>query len=425
MALSKPRETALTVLVEVERDGAYLNLSLEDALAKAGMDQKDSALCSRLCIGVMRSRAYLDHIISKLSTVKLKKLSVYILNILRIGVFSLRFMDRIPAAATVNECVKLARRYGHSSSAAYVNALLRRASDSGDFLDGLKGNELLAVKYSMPLWLVEKWSREQPDAESLLAAMNAEPETYCRLNCGGLVEGFEPTDISPYTVIWRGNGGVTASEAYKNGFVTVQDAASQLCVLAMGIKKGDKVLDLCAAPGGKSVFAAYLGGEVTALDLHEHRVELIENTAARLGVSLNADTGDALIYNPDFEGRFDIVLADVPCSGLGIIRRKPDIKWTKTEEDGAALAKIQQGILSNAARYLKPGGRLIYSTCTISKAENEGMTKWFLKKHENFAPAPLGIKFAENEAQLQLRPDKHPSDGFFIAAFERKEQSND
>lgn len=419
MALSMPRLAALKVLVKVENEGAYLNLALEDELKVAGMDGRDSALCSRLCLGVMRRRAFLDHIISKVSTVKLKKLSVYILNILRIGVYSLRFMDKIPAAATVNECVKLARRYGHSSSAAYVNAVLRRAAEGGDFLDGLKGDELLAVKYSMPLWLVKKWRREQPDAENLFAAMNTEPPTYCRLNAPEVPEGFEPTDITPYTLIWRGEGSVSASEAYKNGLVTIQDCASQLCVLALGINGGETVLDLCAAPGGKSVFAAYLGGEVTAFDLYEHRTELIKANAERLKVSINTSVGDALTYNPELEGKFDRVLADVPCSGLGIIRRKPDIKWTKTEEDGAELAKIQQGILENAAKYVRPGGRLVYSTCTVSKAENEGIVKWFLKKQPDFAPAALGIKYAPEESMIQLRPDIHPSDGFFIAAFER------
>ncbi len=420
MALSKPRETALKALVSVERDGAYLNLALENALAAAGMDGRDAALASRLALGVERNRGYIDHIIMSLSSVRLKKLSVYILNILRIGVFSLRFMDKIPAGATVNECVSLARRYGHTSSAGYVNALLRRAVGSGDFLEGLSGARLLAVKYSAPLWLVEKWQREQPEPESLLAVMNSEPETFCRLNAAEAPEGFERTDISPYTLLWRGEGSVTAGEAYKNGLVTVQDSASQLCVLALDVRKGDRVLDLCAAPGGKAVFAAFLGGRVTALDLHEHRVELIKSNAARLGMSLEAGIGDALVFDPKLESAFDRVLADVPCSGLGIIRRRPDIKWTKTEEDSSSLAEVQQGILNNAARYVKSGGRLLYSTCTISRAENEGIAKWFLKKHTDFVPAPLGIKYAGEASELQLRPDRHPTDGFFMAAFERR-----
>lgn len=420
MALSKPRETALKVLVKVESEGAFLNLALEDELAASAMDGRDSALASRICFGVMRNRLFLDRVISVISTVKLKKLSVHILNILRIGVYCLRYMDKIPAGATVNECVKLARRYGHQASAAYVNAVLRKAAAGGDFLAGLSGDELLSVKYSAPLWLVRKWKKEQPDAEALLAAMNAEPETYCRLNCEAVPEGFEATDITPYTVVWKGEGGVAASTAYKNGLVAIQDAASQLCVLALGLGKGKSLLDLCAAPGGKAVFAAYLGADVTAADLYPHRTELIKANAKRLGVSLNAVVNDALVFNPAFEGRFDAVLADVPCSGLGIIRRKPDIKWTKTDEDGAELAKIQRCILENAAKYVKPAGRLVYSTCTVSKAENEEIVNRFLETREDFRPAPLGIKYAPEESTLQLRPDKHPCDGFFMAAFTRE-----
>lgn len=420
MALSKPREAALKVLTEVEENGAYLNLALEEFLAEANMEPRDSALCSRLCMGVMRNRGFIDNIIKNISSVRLKKLSIWILNILRIGIYSIKFMDKIPVSASVNECVKLSRRYGHASSAGYVNAVLRRAAVSGDFLDELSGNELFSVKYSMPLWIVEKWRREQPEYENLLAAMNTEPLTYCRLNSGEIPAGFRATDISPYTVVYEGKGSVTGCEAYRNGLIAVQDCASQLCVLAMGINKGDKALDLCAAPGGKSVFAAYLGAEVTACDIYEHKIRLIENNAVRLRVKVSSRLNDACVFNPEFEGKFDCVLADAPCSGLGIIRRKPDIKWKKTEEDSGELAKIQQSVLKNAAEYVRIGGRLIYSTCTVSRAENEGIVKWFLKNHENFAAAPLKINFAENETQIQLRPDIHPTDGFFIAAFERK-----
>ncbi len=418
-ALSKPREVALRVLAEVEKNGAYLNIALEKELCSAGMEARDNALCSRLCLGVMRNRGFIDNIIKGLSAVKLKKLSVWIINILRIGIYSIKFTDKIPVGATVNECVRLARRYGHASSAGYVNAVLRRVADCGDFLDGLEGTKLLSVKYSVPLWLAEQWKREQPDCEALLAAMNEEPLTICRRNCENAPSGFKPLPITPYALAYVEKGSVTACEAYKNGLVAVQDCASQLCVLALDIKKGVKLLDLCAAPGGKAAFAAYLGAEVTACDIYEHKLRLIDSGAARLGVNINSMLNDASVFRQEFEGKFDRVLADVPCSGLGIIRRKPDIKWRKTEADGSALAQLQQAALENAAKYVKLGGRLIYSTCTISRAENEDMAKWFLAKHEGFAPAPLGISVAEKESLVQLRPDIHGTDGFFIAAFER------
>lgn len=420
MSLSPPRETALKVLRDVDENGAYLNIALENALAQAEMEPRDSALCTAIAMGVVKNRLYIDNIIDNISSVKRKKLSVWISNILRIGVYCLRFAAKIPASATVNECVRLARRYGHSSSAGYVNAVLRRAADSGDFLEGLSGDRLLSVKYSMPLWLVEKWRREQPDFESLIKAMNGEPLTYCRLNCETLPEGYERRDITPYAAVYTGKGGAVNSDAYKNGLVTVQDPSSQMAVLALNVEPGNKVLDLCAAPGGKAVFAAYLGGEVTACDLYEHKLALINGAADRLGVKLNARTNDACIYNKEFENRFDRVTVDAPCSGFGIIRRKPDIKWAKDETDSGQLAKIQQSILNNGAAYLRTGGRLVYSTCTVSLAENEGIAKWFLKTHPDFTAVPLGAGPEPTAVQIQLRPDRHGTDGFFIAAFEKR-----
>lgn len=415
------REAALRVLVKIDRDKAYLNLALEEQLKKSEGGTRENALCSRLVIGVVRNRLYLDNIIKNLSNVRLSKISVEILNILRIGVYSVKLSDKIPVSAAVNESVKLAKKFGDARKAGFVNAVLRKAADSGDFLEKLRGNELLSVKYSIPLWLVQKWKREQKDYEELIKAMSLEPKTYCRKNCVAVPEGFKETGITPYTLEYTGEGSVTGSDAYKNGLVTVQDCASQLCVLAMNIQKGQKVLDLCAAPGGKAVFAAYLGAEVTACDLYEHKVKLIEANAKRLNVSIDAKVMDAESYNSGFDSGFDCVLADVPCSGLGIIRRKPDIKWTKTEEDSGTLAKIQQNILLNAARYVKKDGRLVYSTCTVSLAENEGIVKWFLKKNPNFKAAPLNIPFGEKQTQIQLRPDLHPADGFFAAAFTRTE----
>ena len=419
MALSKPRETALKVLRDLDAEGAYLNIALENALGTAGMDRRDSALCTAIVIGTVKNRGYADHVISRLSTVKPDKMSVWILNILRMGIYCIKFMEKIPVSATVNECVKLAGRYGHRSSAGFVNAILRRAAEGGDFLDGLSGDKLLSVKYSAPLWLVEKWKREQPDCETLLAAMLEEPVTYARLNCGSVPENFEKADFTPYTLVYNGSGGVVRSEAYLQGKVAVQDPASQIAVMALDIKPGDRVLDLCAAPGGKSFFAAFLGGEVTACDIYENKIELIREGARRLGVKINAVLNDARAFAPEFENAFDRVIVDGPCSGLGILRRKPDIKWRKAEGDSGELARLQQEILTNAALYVRPGGRLVYSTCTVSKAENEGIARWFIKNRPDFVPAELGAGPKPGETMIQLRPDKHGTDGFYIASFRK------
>lgn len=413
--LSKPREAALKALVSVDRDGAYLNLSLRDILLQAGMDQRDNALSTLLAFGVMKNKLYIDNIISNLSKVKIKKLSVWILNILRIGIYSIKFLDRVPVSATVNECVKLSRRYGHSASAGLVNAVLRKASQSGDFLPGdAESSEYLSLKYSFPLWLVELW-REQGYGKELLEAMNETPSVIVRLNTlkkESLDSSFEKLSTAPHSYIYNG-ASVEQTDEYINGIISVQDIASQIAVSLLSPKENSKLLDLCAAPGGKTTYAAQLmnnTGEITSCDIHPHKLELIKNNLSRLGITNTVVLqNDATVLNEDFVDSFDSVICDVPCSGLGIIRRRPDIKWTKASDDLSSLTDISTKILDNAAQYVKKGGKLLFSTCTINKAENEDAAARFLDLHTNFKP--LLIK--------QLLPHIDNSDGFFIAIFER------
>ena len=418
--LSKAREAALKVLVAVEKDGAYLNLCLRETLTKSKLDPRDSALATELSFGVMKNKLFLDNIISNISSVKPKKLSVWIHNILRIGIYSIRFLEKIPPRATVDECVRLSRRYGHSASAGFVNAVLRKSIESGDFLpQDKKSDEYISVKYSFPLWLVKKWHMY---GEELFRSMNEAPPVTVRVNTkkrNTLPEGFEKTELSPHAYYFTRGGSVENSEEYINGEITVQDEASQFAVSLLGIEEGNTVLDLCAAPGGKSTYAAALCGEkgkVISCDVHEHKLMLIDKNAERLGL-FNIETmqNDASLYNDSFREAFDIVIADVPCSGLGIIRRRPDIKWAKTEEGINELALLQRKIVLNAAKYVKKGGRLMYSTCTINEAENEENVKYFLENTQGFSL----IKGFENYGR-QLLPSKDKTDGFFVAVFERK-----
>ncbi len=415
-ALSKPREAALKALVAVDKDSAYLNLAVRDILSVSDMDPRDKALCTTLAFGVTKNRLFIDNIIENLSTVKLRKLSVWIHNILRIGIFSIKFLDRIPDSATVNECVRLARRYGHGASAGFVNAILRAALKSGDFLPNEKsGEEYISIKYSFPMWLTRMWLH-QGYGEEFFAAMNEEPPVTVRLNtllASSLGEGFQKSTSTPYTYTYTGGGSVENTPYFKEGHIAVQDSASQIAVMALDVKEGMGVLDLCSAPGGKSAFIGQLlnnTGKLISCDIHEHKMELIKNNLSRLGVT-NATViqNDATVFNENFKDRFDRVLADVPCSGLGVLRRKPDIKWTKTLEDNNKLTKIQRSIIDNSALYVKKGGKLLYSTCTVNKAENEDNVKYFLEKHSDFTLA----------VQRQLLPDKDKTDGFFFAVFER------
>ncbi len=415
-ALSKPREAALKALVAADKDGAYLNIALRDILSASNMDGRDKALCTTLAFGVMKNRLFIDNIIENLSTVKLRKLSVWIHNILRIGIYSVKFLDRVPDAATVNECVRLARRYGHGASAGFVNAILRAASKSGDFLPEEKsGAEYISIKYSFPMWLTQLWL-EQGYSEELFAAMNEEPPITIRLNTlkkDTLPIEFEKHSATPYTYTYTGGGSVENTSYFKEGHIAVQDAASQLAIMALDVRENMRVLDLCSAPGGKSAFIGQLmnnTGEIVSCDIHAHKTELIRNNLLRLGVTnATVSVNDATVLNKDFKDRFDRVLADVPCSGLGVLRRKPDIKWTKTQDANNSLSEIQRAILDNSALYVRKGGRLLYSTCTINKAENEDNVKYFLDRHSDFTLV----------LQKQLLPHKDKTDGFFYAAFER------
>ena len=421
--LSKPREAALKALVAVDKDGAYLNIVLRDILSASDMDDRDKALSQAIAFGTVKNALYLDNIIKNLSKVKLNKISVWIHNILRMGIYCIKFMDRIPTSATVNECVRLARRYGHASSAGFVNALLRNACKCGDFLPEDKSSpEYISIKYSCPLWLTEKWLGEGY-GEDLFRSMNEEPPVTVRLNTlktTSLSEDFVKSDFSPFSYEYKGGGSVENTSAFQNGHVTVQDGASQKAVMALDIKKEMSVLDLCSAPGGKTGFIAQLlenTGEIVSCDIHQHKLALIEANLARLGVT-NAKTllNDATVFRKEFENKFDRVLCDVPCSGLGVLRRKPDIKQTKSEEDNNSLVKIQQEIIDCAVKYVKKGGILVYSTCTINKNENEENVKYLLRNYDDFSL----LKDFEETYGRQLLPSTDNTDGFFYAAFERK-----
>jgi len=415
--LSKPRESALKVLVSCEKDGAYLNIALRSVLAEAGMDARDNALATTIAFGVMKNVLFLDNIIQNLSKIKLKKLSVWIHNILRIGIFCNKFLDRIPVSATVNECVRLARRYGHTSSAGFVNAVLRKSASSGDFLpDDKESTEYISIRYSLPLWLVKMWQAEGY-GEDFFSAMNSDPPVTVRLNtlkADSLPEDFRKVDSLPHGYNYIGGGSVENHPLFEGGAITVQDGASQKAISSFRIEKGMKILDLCSAPGGKTAYMAQLlenTGEIISCDIHPHKLELIKNNLERLGATnTSVILNDATAFNKAFENAFDRVLADVPCSGLGVLRRKPDIKLTKIEDDTRELAEIQQKILENAALYVKKGGMLMYSTCTVNRTENEDRVKEFLAGHPEFSLLE----------ERQLLPSLDNTDGFFYALLERK-----
>lgn len=422
--MTNPRETALLALYKIEYEGAYSNMAVKDALSLA--HGRDKGLITELVYGVIRRKLTLDYVISRYSKIKLKKLSKYLLLILRMGVYQIYFTDKIPDSAAVNESVKLAKRYC-PKSAGFANAILHsviRGRESLEYPSDKK--EFLSVKYSFPREIVELFE-ELDFCEDLLDSLNKEPKTTVRLNrlkSGEklLIDG-EISPLYEYARVVRGLD-IANADDYKCGRIIAQDIAAMMAAEALSPKPGEVLIDMCAAPGGKTTHLAELmgdSGKIYAFDIHPHKIEIIKKNAERMGISIiDAAVGDAGKVNENLLGLADKVLADVPCSGLGIIRRKPDIKWNK--EDISGLPEIQYKILENAARYLKPGGELVYSTCTLNKCENEDVVCRFLEENKDFEfvkiqiPGPL---MRENNGYITLYPNKDGTDGFFISKIKR------
>lgn len=425
--MKSSRETALAALYEIEYNGAYSNIALKKELGESALDARDCAFVSALVYGVISKKRLLDCMICELSAVKLKKISKYILLILRMGIYQLKFMDKIPDSAAVNESVRLARRYGHSASAGFVNGVLRNAAKT-DFSIPTD----LAVKESFADENAARLIADYDDrAGAIMAALNREPKMTVRANtlkitAAELKERLD-AEYCPYSEVglYVKKLDTSSSEEYKNGLFTVQDAAPMLACKVLAPQRGDTVIDLCAAPGGKTTYLAELmqnEGRILAFDIHSHRVELVLKNAERLGIDIiEAKTGDATVFDKELDGIADKILADVPCSGMGIAARKPEIKY---KTDFETLSEIQLAILENGAKYLKKGGEIVYSTCTLFRDENERVVDKFLKKNKNFEAVSfkelLPEGFGEDkDGIMTVLPDRADCDGFFIAKLRR------
>lgn len=426
------RQSAFEILVRVEKDKAYSNLTIDSFLSQSSLDTRDKAFVSHLVYGVIERKITLDYQLSQYLTQPLKKLKIQVLTILRMGAYQIFYMDKVPDSAAVNESVKLSKANKLSFASSLINAVLRKCTKNGLVFPDEKEKDYFSVLYSCPQWLCEKLISEygREDAEMFLSSCDGSAETVIRVNtlktnCVDLSEKLMAEGVSSVKghienslIVTLKSQEITKLLSYKEGLFHVQDTASQLCAEALCAKKGDIVFDLCSAPGGKSFTVCQHmenAGKVYAFDLYEHRTKLIEDGAERLGINiLNAQPGDASVFNEKL-GLADKVLCDVPCSGLGIIRRKPEIKY-KEKESFDDLPTIQLSILENGAKYVKNGGRLIYSTCTLNKDENEKVCEKFTSLHNDFKQV-TPLERISNEKMLTLMPHKNNSDGFFIAAF--------
>ena len=434
------RETALNALIACRKEGAWSNGVLKEYVHRDRLDSRDAALAARLCYGVLQNRNKLDFYLKQLLTGKLKDLHPVVHDILHLGLYQIYEMDKIPESAAVNESVDLAKKYCKKQRFApgLVNGVLRNAVKTKG---QLKEPASLEDQYSHP-WELIKLLRDyvgKDRIEMMLKANNEAPSTTVQVNTlkvtaeeltqrlAGESVTSVPHDWMADCLVLSGTGDLEKLESFKEGLFYVQDPAAKLSVLCADLpKESIRILDCCSAPGGKSFAAAMATAgkaHITSCDVHEHKVTIIGKGAARLGLDkISARLQDATENVPEWNDSFDALICDVPCSGYGIIRKKPDIRY-KNPADMAALPELQLQILKNQARYVKSGGVLIYSTCTLVRAENEGVVEAFLKDNDDYTlePLPLPDNFPRNESgMLALVPGEYDTDGFFIARLRRK-----
>lgn len=429
------REAALSALERCRRDGAWSSMTVDKAISKYGLDSRSAALASNICFGTLENITLCDYYIDYFSSGK--KIEPKVRDILRTAVYQLIFLDKIPASAAVNESVMLCKKLGYSRASGFVNAVLRKISSASGALPEIPGcgePEYLSVRYSHPLWLAEKLCSEYgyEFTEAFFKADNTPAETCIQINTlktnkeefTELIKKsnllFSEHEFLENCIVVHGD--VRAIPGFDEGLFYVQDPAARMSVDVSGAEPYMHVLDACAAPGGKSFAAAILmnnRGYIESCDIHEKKTALIENGAARLGISIiSAHAADARVPRSD---KYDLVIADVPCSGLGVIRKKPEIRF-KNPKELSNLPEIQKNILYNLAECVKPGGVLIYSTCTVLKEENENIIKQFLNNNADFEAEEFSLPHVgKTESGMHtFWPHIDGTDGFFVCKLRRK-----
>ena len=427
------RELILDVLLEITKNGEYSHIAIKNTLDKYQyLEKQERSFLTRVCEGTLENMILIDYVINQFSKVKVNKMKPVIRCILRSSVYELKFMDSVPVSATCNEAVKLAQKKGFHNLKGFVNGVLRNISRNLEQIsmpdEEREPEKWLSVKYSIPEWLIEKWQKQydKTQLEEMFQAFLEKSATSIRVNTEKttkeeLIKELEAEQITvmeneevPNALYIDGYDFLSGITAFQEGMFYVQDVSSMLVSLWAEPKEGAQVIDVCAAPGGKSIHMAELlhgTGMVEAGDLTEYKVSLIEENIERCGLTnIRAKQADARVLEEDSVGKADIVIADLPCSGLGVIGKKPDIKYKMSEAKCAELAALQREILHTVQNYVKSGGVFMYSTCTINPQENEENVQWFLKEHADF----------ELERQQQILPKKGKNDGFFLARMVRK-----
>lgn len=436
------RGIILDILMEVNEKDAYSHVTINSALKKYQyLDKNERAFISKVSQGTIEKMIYIDEVINSFSKVRVAKMKPVIRNIMRMSVYQLLFLDGVPESAVCNEAVKLADKRGFHTLKGFVNGVLRNISRNKD---NLNVANTLSVKYSLPQWIVDYFTANYGDetSEKIFKGFEEERPTYVRCNTlkykkSEIIESLKKQGVTVNEVPGLDDAlmisdydFITGLDAFRNGCIYVQDISSMLVGHAASPKANDIVIDVCAAPGGKSINVALMlngTGQVKARDISANKVMMMQEMAQRLGISnMSVEVCDALSFIQEDEESADIVICDLPCSGLGIIGRKADIKYKMTKEKQDELVLLQRNILRVASRYVKPGGRLVFSTCTINKCENEDNYR-FIIDELGFKPESLSDvlpeEYAAKTAELgyvQLLPGIHHTDGFFISRFIRE-----
>jgi 16S rRNA (cytosine967-C5)-methyltransferase len=436
----------MEILTRVEQEQAYSNLLLNQSLLKHPLERADASLATELVYGTIQRLNTLDYLLSRFVAKGVQKLEPWVRSLLRMSLYQILYLDRIPEHAVVNEAVNLAKRKGHSGISGMVNGVLRNVLRHRNELvipTGLPPVERIALTHSHPQWMVSAWITRfgEEIAERICAANNEAPNVSIRVNRqrsnreqllqkltdeGILVR---PSELAPAGIIAENVGNIAFTSWYKEGLVSIQDESSMLVAEAVNPGPGMRVLDCCAAPGGKTAHMAERmqdRGQIIAVDAHEHKRLLIEEQAQRLGLHcIETLTADARELPQRFaQASFDYVLLDAPCSGLGVLRRKPDLKWSKQQEEVHSVSILQNELLESASQLVTHGGVIVYSTCTLMSEENEQTVNRFLQTHPDFEleamPESLSHLPGSSLGMLTILPCDYGSDGFFIARMRRK-----
>lgn len=444
------RALALDVLTRVDEQHAYSNLLLNQMLQKHQLERQEAGLATEIVYGTIQRRNTIDYFLDRFVAKGVEKLQPWVRNLLRLSFYQLYYLERIPSHAIVNEAVNLAKRRGHKGISGLVNGVLRNVLRSKEQLvipEQLDPVQRIALAHSHPAWLVARWIKQYGEAaaEKMCAANNQPPHVSVRVNAMKAQRDVLLEDMQQHVdatasrlaedgIVVKDGGNMAMSSWFKEGRLSIQDESSMLVAPVVAAKPGMQVLDCCAAPGGKTTHIAERmndEGDVWANDIHPHKQALIDEQAERLGLSsIKTVVSDAERIAEQFSpSSFDRILVDAPCSGTGVIRRKPDLKWLKSEGDIKPLPEVQLSILSAAAPLLKEDGLLVYSTCTVEQEENEGVIRAFLTSHPQFEldrtiaahlPEHVRNQVVADEGMIRILPHYFNTDGFFIARLRLK-----